>query len=312
MKFSKEVQIGVLTALALFILYFSFSFLKGRNILVDSSIFYIVYDRIDGLNVANSVTINGLKVGRVEKIKLLQDQNDKILVTIETEKDILIPLNSTALLTDGGLLGDKIIEIQLSNQKQYHANSDTLAGTKAQNLTDIVKTRAVPLLTHLDSTIVQANAAIKVFVDQKQNIDKLMGNILKLTSSLDRTMRNFDKDMGQILNRTQTITRNLELSSQKLPHLVANLDHLSDSLKQIPLAAISHDLQKSMANLNTISTNLKNSKGSLGLLLNDDSLYRNLNQLVTDIDKLMVDFKAHPKRYVHFSVFGKKDKAGKK
>lgn len=312
MKFSKEVQIGVLTLLALFILYFSFSYLKGRNILLNSSVFYIIYARIDGLNVANSVTINGLKVGRVEKIKLLQDQNDKILVTIEIDEDILIPLKSNALLTDGGLLGDKIIELQLSDQTQYHANWDTLAGSKAQNLTDIVKMRAVPLLTHLDSTIVQANAAIKVFVDQKENVANLMRNVLKLTHQLDRTVRNFDQDIGQILKRTQTITQNLEQASHKLPHFVTNLDNLSDSLKQIPVATLATNLQKSLTDLNTITSNLKNSKGSLGLLLNDDSLYRNLNTLVVDIDKLMVDFKAHPKRYVHFSVFGKKAKAAKK
>lgn len=312
LKFSKELQVGVLTALALFLLYFGFSYLKGTNILLNNSLFYIIYDRIEGLDISNSVTINGLKVGRVEKIKLLQDQNDKILVTIEIDKNILIPLNSKAILTDAGLLGDKIIEIKLSDQKQYHSGFDTLAGMKAKNLTDMVKSRASPLLRHLDSTIVGANTAIKVFADQKNNIAELMTNLLTLTSQLNQTVRGLDKNMGQILKQTQTVIKNLEQASGKIPQLVSNLHNLSDSLKVIPIVSISNDLQKSLANLNQISTNLKNGRGSLGLLLNNDSLYHNLNTLVIDIDKLMVDFKARPKRYVHFSVFGKKDKSTRK
>ena len=308
MKFSKEIQIGTLTLLALFILYFGFNYLKGSNIFSSSNMFYIIYDRIEGLDMANSVTINGLKVGQVEKIKLLQDRNDKILVAIEINKEIRIPFNSKALLTDGGLLGDKIIAIQLSDQQQYYLSKDTLEGLKDQNLTAIVKTRAIPLLTHLDSTIVQANAAIRLFVDQKENINQFIINVLNLISRLDGTIRNFNTDISQILKQTQNITANLAQASQKLPGLVTNLDQVSDSLKQIPISSMSADLQKSMADLSTIITNLKNSKGSLGLLLNDDSLYRNLNTLILDIDKLMVDFKAHPKRYVHFSIFGKKDK----
>ena len=200
MKFSKEFQIGILTALALFILYFSFNYLKGHNILFDNNLFYIIYPRTDGLNVSNSVTVNGLKIGQVEKIELLQEYHDQILVTIELDKNILIPTNTKALLTDGGLLGDKIIELQLSNQKQYHTSLDTLIGIESRNLVDIVKMRALPLLTHLDSTIIQANNGLKIFVDQKSKINSLTGKVLKLTSQIGRMVHNSNKNMEQILN----------------------------------------------------------------------------------------------------------------
>ncbi len=309
LKIAKEIQVALVTLIGITALYFGFGYLKGQNIFSNTNTFYTIYEKIEGLKISNSVTINGLKVGQIEDIQLLEQKNNKIIVTLEIKGTIKLASGTKALLTDGGLFGDKIIELVTSSYgESYQDIEDTLIGIKEKGLTDIVQERAIPLLIHLDSTIIQINQIAKFIAGQEEKVQKIAGNLANLTDQLQGIAQSANKNLASVLTQTNIITQNLNKSSHNFPKITENLIQFSDSLKAIPIIEISNHLKYSTQNLSEIIANINTNKSTLGLLTRDDSLYRNLNNVFRDLDILLTDIKKNPKKYVHFSAFGKKDK----
>ena len=312
MKIAKEIQIALITLIGIAALYFGFGYLKGQNIFSNTNTFYTTYEKIEGLKISNSITINGLKVGQVEDIQLLEQKNNKIIVTLEIKGAIKLTSGTKALLTDGGLFGDKIIElITSSHGKSYQDIEDTLIGIQEKGLADIVQERAIPLLIHLDSTIIQINQIAKFIAGQEEKIEQIAGNLAHLTDQLQGIAKSANKNLASILTQTNAITQNLNKSSRNFPKITENLVQFSDSLKAVPITEILDHLKQSTQNLSELIATINTNKSTLGLLIRDDSLYRNLNSVFKDLDILLIDVKENPKKYVHFSAFGKKDKKKK-
>ena len=153
MKLSKEAKVGLMAVLAMVLLYFGFHILKGSDVFSRTYKYYVIYDNIDGLTASNPVLLNGLNVGRVQEIKLLQDQKNHLLVTLDVQKGIVLPKGTTALLADGGLLGGKVIHLSIGSSSVNLQDNDTLIGKREAGISALLQEKALPLVTHADSLV---------------------------------------------------------------------------------------------------------------------------------------------------------------
>ena len=303
MKYTKEVKTGILAVVAIVILIFGYSFLKGKNLLDSSRTFYAVYADVEGLSPSSDVTINGLKVGQVNKIDFL-NQTGLLLVTFSVDSDFKFSKNSLAQIYGGGLIGGKSLAIVPEyEQGQMAKTGDTLPSDIEEGIMELVNERLTPLQVKIERTIVSADSMVTA-LNQVLN-PETRNNIKKTFDDLALTVASF-KATAKSLNGI------VDGNSQKLDHTFTNLDEMStnfnkfsDSLSQINLSGMGRDLEKVIADFEEISNNLSSGKGTAGKLLTDDKVYNNLDRATKQMEELLQDIKLNPKRYVHFSVFGK-------
>lgn len=314
----REVKIGFLVLISGVVLYLGFNFLKGKNFFTTDNTYYVVYDNVDGLTVSNTVSLNGFQIGRVDEIKILHDKGDSLLVTMHLESSVKIASKATAFLTDDGLLGGKkiIIENKGSLENNLESESYLLAKTD-KGLGDIVMEKVDPVLTRVNATVDNLNdlldkEAKKSLQNTFSSLETTMKNFEKSSVVLNQIMVNNNKKIGAIASNLQTLSANLNQTVTQVQPLIANLNTLADSLNDLELKKTLANVDKTITDLNSIVVKIDSGQGTLAQLINQDELHTNLNQTVKDLDSLFVDMKERPKRYVHFSVFGKKDKEDKK
>ncbi|WKN33413.1 MlaD family protein [Porifericola rhodea] len=307
MKVSKEVKVAILAIIAGAILYFGIRFLKGTEILSTNNTYYVVYEEIDGLTASNSVLINGLPVGYVDKIDLLQSRNNKLLVTLKLDEEVIVGRNAAAVLTTSDLLGGKAIILETGDINQPLAEGDTLVSKKEVGIAELVQAKTLPIVDQLDSTITKLNFILSAFVRDTGSVTNALENVESITVEAESLVAENRRNLGNIITNLSTLSETLADEQQGVAPLMAKLNNLADSLNQIQLQSTVQKLDQTMANLQSITQKMQQEDGTMGKLINDDSLYVNLNQTVADLDSLLVDLKANPKRYVRFSIFGGKD-----
>jgi phospholipid/cholesterol/gamma-HCH transport system substrate-binding protein len=303
---SKEVKVGLLALIAGTILYVGFNFLKGIDFFSPTKTYFAVYDNIDGLTVSNPVMLNGLAVGRVHSIKILQERNNSLLVTLEINDEIELGDSSQAILTSNGFLEGKMIVLKPKKRKNILNEKDTITAIKDKGFTDLLTSKATPVLNHLDSTIYSVNNVLNQ-IQAERKLQMILFNLEQSTNSLNRMLA----DGGKISNTIGNIERlsaSLAETEKSLKPLIGKMSTLADSLSQVELAKTVENANRSITELKAILAGINQGQGTLGKLVKSDSLYTNMNKAVVDLDKLFIDMKARPKRYVQFSVFGKKDK----
>lgn len=325
MKLTRETKTGIVVTVAILFLYFGFNFLKGKNIFYRHQTYYAVYDHIDGLEKSNPVQINGLKVGMVADAQLDPNNPNRIIVTISINNtDLMIPDNSIARIISSDLLGSKAIQIILGDSKNYLNNKDTILSDVQASLTEEVnkqvqplKIKAEKLISSIDSLII----IVQSILDEKasQNISgsiakfyQSISNLEKTSFRLDSLMASEKQRLSEIFKNVESITFNLKNNNEKLNSIFSNINNISDSIAKSNLTSAINNASKSLEDLAKILDNINQGKGSLGMLLYNDSLYVNLERSARDLDNLLIDLKENPNRYVHFSVFGKKEKKKKK
>jgi len=306
-KVSKEVKVAILAIIAGAILYFGIRFLKGTEILSTNNTYYVVYEEIDGLTASNSVLINGLPVGYVDKIDLLQSRNNKLLVTLKLDEEVIVGRNAAAVLTTSDLLGGKAIILETGDINQPLAEGDTLESKKDVGIAELVQAKTLPIVDQLDSTITKLNFILSAFVRDTGSVTNALENVESITVEAESLVAENRRNLGNIITNLSTLSETLADEQQGVAPLMAKLNNLADSLNQIQLQSTVQKLDQTMANLQSITQKMQQEDGTMGKLINDDSLYVNLNQTVADLDSLLVDLKANPKRYVRFSIFGGKD-----
>ncbi|MBT28176.1 MAG: mammalian cell entry protein [Thalassobius sp.] len=305
---SKEVKVASLTILAGVILFVGVRFLKGIAIFSNINTYYVVYNDIDGLKTSNPVILNGLPVGRVSHIDILQDQNNKLLVTMEIKDNLIIKDKTVALLTDPDLLGDKAIALTIKGNS-IAESGDTLVSKIDKGLTGVLEAKANPIIEALDSTLTSLNAMLKEYKGMGENVQKTVDNAAVITGKVAQIDV---RDLQTSLKNLKVMSEEMAAVSKDLKPLSEKMNAIADSVQTIPMGEISNELQTSLVKLDNILKAIDEAEGSLGLLVKDEKLYNDLDQTVKDLDKLFVDLRENPKRYVHFSLFGKKDKSAKK
>ncbi len=294
------------------------NYLNGNNFFVQENKYYAVYDRIDGLVESSPVMIKGLKVGQVNNISFVSDSlNNKlqVLVSFVVNNEIKIPDSSIAEITSIDLMGSKAIYLNLSPKIQYHEIGDTLLSSIEQGLKDQVSQQMLPLkmkaedlMSSIDSvmTVIQYifNDATRDNLSKTfSSIKKTIQNLESASISLDTLMKNEKGKLSRIFTHIESITANLNNNSDKLNNIISNFSVISDSLAKAEIAGTINKANEALTQANDIITKINNGEGSLGALLNNDTLYHNLDKAAYDLDMLLKDIEQNPKKYLHFSIF---------
>lgn len=308
---SKEFKVGLLALVAGCILYFGFKYLKGINMFSDSNHYYAAYERIDGLQVSNPVMVNGFIVGRVSNISIMQNQGNQMLVELELESDLLVGNASEAQLADNGLLGGKMIDLKLIAGTGNAQEFDTLKSLRVEPMTALLQEKAAPLMEGVDTIMVNVNTLISNYANMSESIKTLVDNASAATVRANQLLANNQQDISATLKHFNALSAKLLEQQKQIDPILSKLNVLGDSLTQIEVAALSKDMRTTLAELNSTMGSINKAEGNVGKLMKDEALYENMNQTVKDLDSLFIDLKENPKRYVHFSLFGKKDKEKK-
>lgn len=306
MKFSKEVKTGILAIVAIALLVVGYNFLKGKNVFKDERIFYAVYNDVEGLGMSSAVTVNGLKVGSVQDIAI-DNTNGQLTVKFNVERKFPFSKKSIARIYGGGIIGGKSIAIIPEWDNGPMAESgDTLNSDIEEGIMELVNERLSPLQGKIESATVSADSLLTSLNDvldskTKQNLRQAIDNINQATGSFKNTSQEIEMllvDNREKINRSMT---NLDKGAE-------NFATLSDSLVQLQVGKLVNDVEEAIAGFKEISDKLNSNEGSVGKLINDEALYNNLEGATRQLEQLLQDIKLNPKRYVHFSVFGKKNK----
>lgn len=321
-KISKELKIGIVVTVAIGLFIWGFNFLKGFNIFHKDYTLYAVYPKIDGLIEANPLLVNGYKVGQINKISLIQDKNGNyaVLVKFLLSEDVKIPKHSIAKAVSSDLLGSKAVEIIYSNEKDFVKTGDTLIAESEEGLKTAVSKQLTPLQKKAEGLISSIDSVMTIVQyvlndKTRANLDKSFESIKKAIQSLEQTAYKLDDLMASekakisaILTKVNNLAGMLEKNSGRIDNIIGNFSNLSDSLSKSDLKNAIAEADKTLSELNKLVAQINAGQGSLGKLAKNDSLYNNLNKSSEDLDKLLKDLRMNPERYIHFSVFGRKDK----
>ena len=310
MKISNETKIGALTVIAITILILGYSFLRGNDLFSGSNRFYAIYKSVDGLSVSKPVLVNGFQIGHVSKMELHEDGRTTVEFKIESRYNI--PVNTLAKLVSTDLLGSKAIVFELGDSKEYAENKDTLRadiqGSLAESLQPI-QTKAENLITKLDSSLASINKIMNP--NFQKNVDRSFMSIANSLQTLEGVTKKIDNLVGSqtahinsILANADAVSGNLKTSTGHLTNITANFEKVSGDVANSNIKQTLDNANKAVADLQSVVSKINTNQGSLGLLMNDDKLYKNLQDASNNLNLLFIDLYANPKRYVHFSVFG--------
>ena len=304
MKYTREVKTALLAIIAIVILIFGYTFLKGENLLDTNRTFYAVYDDVEGLSRSSEVTINGLKVGKITSINFLNKKGD-LIVTFTVKNEFPFSKNSIAEIYGGNIIGGKSLAIipKYDQNIGMARSGDTLQGSKEEGLMELVNDRLTPLQSKLEGTIVSADSMLTA-ISQILN-DSTRNNIRGTFRNLDATVQSFKITANELQDLVQGNSEKLDRTFTNLDEMSANFNRFSDTLSNMDINKITSDLEKVVADFESVSEKLNNGNGTAAKLINDDEVYENLNRATRQLEELLQDVKLNPKRYVHFSVFGK-------
>jgi len=298
--FTREVKVGIMAVIAIFVLYFGLNYLKGIDIFSPVSYYYGRYENIGGLVPSSPVFVKGFKVGQVEQIKYDFSKKESFVVKISVSKDIKLPKDTRIELYDEGIMGGKAIQLiyePINLSQTMHAPGDTIETKMGIGLMAQISGDLVPKIESISTQADSLIRSVRVLVENK-NLNKSMASIERTTADLAISSSQLKKlmsnDVPHILNNVNVMT--------------ADFKQISGNLKKIDYQSTFASIDHTIANLNLISEKMNSSEGTIGMLLNNKDLYINLSNTASSADKLLIDLQKNPKRYVHFSLFGSKTK----
>lgn len=294
--FTKEVRIGIAGVIALFILIYGINYLKGVHLFKPTSYFFVKYSNINGLTPSSPVFADGFKVGLVHKINYDFNNPGNITVQVELDTNARIPVGSWAELETGVLGGVNMNIIMARGTTEFHAVGDTIPGKENKGLMSSVSSlmpQIEQMVPKLDSLLTSVNRIL-----EDENIPASLRSIRNTTANLEVSTA-----------RLNTLLRNdIPQLTSKLNTIGDNFVHISANLREIDFNSTFCKIDSTLYNVKLITEKLNRKDNSIGLLLNDPDFYNNLNTTASNAANLLEDLKAHPKRYVHFSLFGRKEK----
>ncbi len=310
MKFSNEFSVGLFALLALAMFFLGFKYLKGVDFFSSTKKYYALYSNIDGLNKSNPVIINGVSVGRVSDIEFIDDkERTMVVVQMDIEGDISLGDSARAILINQDVLGSKAIRLDLGRvNDNVRKDGDTLISIIDRSITDQLLDNVTPVTNDLSTVIGNINELVENINSEKGKVDttilEVIATIRDLRSDLNTTFEKVDSAVGSI-NR---LSDGLVMTNDNLQPTIKNVEELTAQLKNIDYEKTINSIDSLSAELKVIASAINKGEGTAGMLVNDSSLYLDLNQTIRDLDSLIVDLNRNPKKYINFSVFGGKDK----
>ncbi len=314
MKISNETKVGVLTITALTILILGFNFLKGKDIFKKSKKIYAVFNDLGSLSVSNEVKINGYVIGSVYALNITDKDMSGIVATINLTQDVNIPKDSKALISTS-LIGSSYMVIEKGDSAVFLQPGDTLTTKVDVGILDDVKAQLTPTLSKVRSTLDSLNNVFSSITrvlneNTRRDLQQTMGNLNKASNALNGLLDNQTGPLARTLNNTSDLTAVLKKNTANIDSTIANAREASEKLASLQLQPTIDSLTAMISQLKSTSAKIDNPNGTLGSLINDKTLYNRLNSAILSAEILLDDLKAHPKRYVNFSIFGKKEKSG--
>ena len=297
--FTKEVKIAIVAIAGLVVLFLGMNFLKGLDLFSSDSRYYISFKDISGLSSSCPIYADGYKVGVVRSINYDYGQTKDIVVEADINKDMRIPKGSSAEIVSD-LMGNVKVNLLLANNMRERINpGETIVGGindgamgQVKDLIPVVE----KMLPKLDSILANVNALLAdpALSNSLHNVETITGNLTTSSRELNTLLSSLNNSVPGLVNKAGRVMDNAQV--------------LTGKLSNVDVQGTMDKVNATLDNVQAFTDQLNNNQGSLGLLMKDPSLYYNLNSTVKHADSLMIDLKSHPKRYVHFSVFGKKDK----
>lgn len=314
MKVKKEIKLAFTAIVAVIILIWGINYLKGISFFEKRNVYCAIYDRVDGLKVSSGVVYRGYQVGQVTSISFIGERYDKVLVRFSVKDNLNLPVNSSAMIQSDDLMGTKVINLIPGSSDVLAVTGDTLRSQIEQGLMEQVSNQILPLkqkaehlLSSLDSvlTIVQGlfnDDTKQNLANSFQSIDQTLSHLEVASENLDTLIQNEAGRLGQILENVNSITFNLRNSNEQVTSILTNVSDITDSLRQANLKQTLYTFESSLKDINAILAKVERGEGTLGALLNDNDLYYNLNMSSENLNRLLVEFKYNPKRFIRLSL----------
>lgn len=312
MKFTKEIKAGLIALLAIIGFVFLFQFMKGKSLFTTDNIFFAKFDNVEGLAASNPVSINGLKVGQVDKIIPITEKNGKIhfVVKVMIDDNYEFSKKSTLEIFEPGLMSGKEMRINLAYGQPMAKDGDTLAGAFQLSMMNNISSQVGPVkdqlqvvLKRVDSLMINAKSITDA--ENQAAIRSLLLNLNRTVTSLEGTSRSANSLMANNDPRVQKMLDNANLATISAKTAIDKYGKVADEVDVKKLNNTIDKLSLTADKLNSVISGIQNGEGSLGKITKDEELYRNLNESSQNLNKLILDLKENPKRYLNFSVFGK-------
>ncbi len=320
MKIAREVKIGAFLLVTLAFFIWGYNYLKGKDLFKKQLQLYAVYENVGGLLAANPIFLNGLKIGQVQDLYFEGHGSSRIIARLFVSSDIRVPYDSRAIIYSHDIMGARAINLILGNSAVLAKDGDTLiSGTEATLQEEVnrqvqpIKKKAEDLLLSLDSVVTTIQTVLDA--ETRKNLVQSFGSIRQTINNLEHTSYTIDtlvqaerRRMALILANIESVSTNLRNNNQLLSNSIRNISAISDTIASLNLRQTFTRFGTAVDNLSLMLDRLDRGEGSLGKLINDPTLYRELETSSHELNQLLEDIKMNPKRYVHFSIFGRSSK----
>ena len=303
MKLSYEIKTGVLVLTGIILFIIGFSYLKSNDVFIKDRVFYAVYEDVEGVSKGTPVTISGFNVGSVQDINFFNNSS-KLLLKFRVENDFSFSNQSIAQIYETGLIGGKALAVIPKYGNEIAKSGDTLNSSIAPGLTELVNDKLSPLQEKIESMVVSADSVLI-------SLNSVLNTQAK--DQIQSTITNFSSTVADLKNSAGTLDEMISMNKNKINNIISNVNKSSNELSDLSnsfsdLTVIIENLSESSNSIENIVNEISSGNGSLGNLIYDDNLIKSLNAASSNINLLIEDLRLNPKRYVHFSLFGKKNK----
>ncbi len=303
---SKEVKVGLIGVIGLVFFYLGSNFLKGIDFFSPVSRYYAVYENVDGLIVANPIIVNGYSVGRVSDIRILQDRDNKILVSMDIDKDLIIGINSKATLSSNDFLGSKAIVLSIGDINSPINEGDTIMSEIAGGLSELLE-KATPITDNLGVTISRLNDILASLRGSGDMITTTLDNLNNVLTNTNDLIDNNEETITTTLENLNSLTDDLSKKLSDIDPIIKGANDMISNLNRVDFENTFNQIDILLTSVNGVFDDIESGEGgTLSLLLSDDSLYNNLNKTAFDLDKLLQHINENPKHF--FAPLGKSRK----
>ena len=295
MKLSYEIKTAILVLSGIILFIIGFSYLKSNDVFVADRIFFAVYDDVEGVSKGTPVTISGFNVGSVQDIKFYKNTS-QLLLKFRVENDFTFSDQSIAQIYETGLIGGKALSVVPKYGQRLAKSGDTLQSSIAPGLTELVNDKLTPLQEKIESMVVSADSVLI-------GLNSVLNNEAKF--EIQSSIKNFSSTVANLKNSAGTLDELLNTNKSQINNIISNVNQTSNELSD--LSIVVKNLSQSSKSIDKIVNEISNGNGSLNKLIFDDELINSLDAASSNINLLLKDLRLNPKRYVHFSIFGKKN-----